>query len=490
MNKIRLRTKIEAIIVISFIMLLTAVSVASVTRTISDSRDDFYTFIRNSKGNYWEATETNIQAAIDDLTSGGAVWLPDCNISISTTIEMDNDISLIGVGKNSTLHLASNSNRDLIQINGKSNILIENVHLSINGNAQTTYDVKGIDITGSSRNIVIRGCYLQDGSASLIDIQEGVEYVTVEDCFFDGRKHQGYGGAIWISGSNCIVKNNMIQDTYACGIVMEAATGFPPTKWNIVDGNEITGEVSHGIHMEGATKSCNTTIINNHIHDLNSTAFVASEDHWSVGIITQNNSICSNNRIENVQQYGIQTTGDTTISGNVIKNIDGAAAIRSWNGRTVIDGNVIINAGIYGIKNGYIVSNNIIINPIDTGIADAETINSNYIKDCAVGIGGSLSNAIISSNTIIAYSYTAIDLGSDEDVIITSNNMQDGITAIRLSSAKRCIVSGNRVSGSTYSVREQINADYNVIDSNIFIGNSNSMTIIGTNTVIDNNIDS
>ena len=195
---LRVKIKLTAFLLSLLFLLITALSVVSVTRTISSDGDDIETFIRNSNGKYWDVTETNLQAAIDDLTTGGSVWLPNCNITITSSIELEDSINLIGMGKNSTLYLSNGANQDLIQIKGKQNILIEKIHLDINGNQQTSYDIKGIDITGSSRDITIRGCYLTRGSASLIDIQEGAEYVIVEDCFFDGRKKQNYGGAIWI----------------------------------------------------------------------------------------------------------------------------------------------------------------------------------------------------------------------------------------------------------------------------------------------------
>ena len=67
MKKITLRTKIEATLVLLLLVsIVAAASVISVTRMISDSHDDVDTYIRNSNGNYWECTEANIQAAIDD----------------------------------------------------------------------------------------------------------------------------------------------------------------------------------------------------------------------------------------------------------------------------------------------------------------------------------------------------------------------------------------------------------------------------------------
>ena len=95
MNKLRLRTKIETILVTFLLLSIAAATVLSLTRTISDTHDDMDTFIRNSKGNYWEATGDNIQIAIDDLssTNGGTVWVGS-DVTLYSTIYMNDKVQL------------------------------------------------------------------------------------------------------------------------------------------------------------------------------------------------------------------------------------------------------------------------------------------------------------------------------------------------------------------------------------------------------------
>lgn len=106
MYKLKLRTKIEVLVAIAFLILLVVSSVISISRTISDTHDDIDTFIRNSNGNYWSATGANIQTAIDNLgivapiNSGyggthGYVWLPgNTSITVSSTINIKDHITL------------------------------------------------------------------------------------------------------------------------------------------------------------------------------------------------------------------------------------------------------------------------------------------------------------------------------------------------------------------------------------------------------------
>ena len=63
MKKIRLKIKIEVVLIILFFVLVAVNSVISVTQTIPDTHSDIETYIKNSKGNYWRATGDNIQAA-------------------------------------------------------------------------------------------------------------------------------------------------------------------------------------------------------------------------------------------------------------------------------------------------------------------------------------------------------------------------------------------------------------------------------------------
>ena len=96
MNKIRLRTKIASSLIILLFALLTAISVTSVSQTIPDAHSDIETFIKNSKGNYWETTASNIQVAVNDLdNTSGTVWLPgSTTLAVNSTIILWNNVIL------------------------------------------------------------------------------------------------------------------------------------------------------------------------------------------------------------------------------------------------------------------------------------------------------------------------------------------------------------------------------------------------------------
>jgi len=88
--------KIKIIVCLIALLVIGAGSVVSITRTISHTNDNYYTFIRNSNGKYWEATANNIQIAINDLgDAGGIVWLPgNKTFTLTSTLIIHRDITL------------------------------------------------------------------------------------------------------------------------------------------------------------------------------------------------------------------------------------------------------------------------------------------------------------------------------------------------------------------------------------------------------------
>jgi len=106
---IRIRTKIEIILVVMFLVCVGIASVLSVNRTISDEKDDVITYIRNSEGNYWSTNESNLQLAIWDLnsTAGGSIILPSCEILISSSIDVISNVTITGQGNHTILQVNS-----------------------------------------------------------------------------------------------------------------------------------------------------------------------------------------------------------------------------------------------------------------------------------------------------------------------------------------------------------------------------------------------
>lgn len=99
----------------ALLFILIAIPTAwSVTRILSDTQDTAETFIKNTNGNYWEATASNVQVAIDDLNNNsGTVWLPGgVTFTILSTLVIEEDAALDMGGST----IVPSSNFDVIEM--------------------------------------------------------------------------------------------------------------------------------------------------------------------------------------------------------------------------------------------------------------------------------------------------------------------------------------------------------------------------------------
>lgn len=220
MKRIRLRTKAEIILFTFILMTLTVFSVASVTRTISDTGDNIETFIKNSKGNYWGATGDNIQNAINDLGGYGTIWLAgDRTYTLTDSIMLSDKSNIAIVGYGATLKIANNfysssGNLNFIDIDDSSDITLEGFNIDANGNNQGSYDIVSIRVRGTSDRIYLKDLLLTDSREGDLYVTGNVGTVNVLNCRF-----YNFGGgttpySIYMSGGENL---NLVQchwDTY------------------------------------------------------------------------------------------------------------------------------------------------------------------------------------------------------------------------------------------------------------------------------------
>jgi len=91
---LRLRTKIEALIALLMVVVLATVTAVSVTRTITNTGDNFETLIRNSKGHYWDCTGGNIQTAVNDLGTAGGSVIVGGPVTLSSEIRLKSYVQI------------------------------------------------------------------------------------------------------------------------------------------------------------------------------------------------------------------------------------------------------------------------------------------------------------------------------------------------------------------------------------------------------------
>lgn len=417
----RNRTKVELVVAISFIMILTSINVLSITRTISDTGDTVDTYIRNSKGNYWAATGANLQLAIYDLANqSGTVWLPSGTIYFSTTVYLTSNIHLQGAGMYSTI-LRESGSGDLTRLVccNKHNVIISDFTVHGNntrsGGAQTNnipIDFRGL------QNVTIyniRVIYSSDSGLTFYALALA-EYGNID---------VGYG-----------VKNFSI------------------------DNYEVYCIEGHGLQLGNAYDGT----INNYRGN-----FITNDGMDSSGSY---NITCSNFRLRNISVDGIKFTASVGSSNIQLNNINiesnGMGLKIDTLVKNVNVNNIIIKPGSWGIHirctgtNGHVNINNFLISGGTIGIkTDSSSINNVTISNGEI-IGGNIAGDI------------GIALGATKDMDI--NNVRISKTpgrGIYFLTSSRVKIIGCTILGGSYfgSIQAISNNNFTISDCYV-IGNN------------------
>lgn len=282
MIKIRLRTKIEAIVVIFFLLCLAAVSVTSITRTITNTSDDIYTYIRNSNGNYWEVSVPNLQTALNDVSNVpywgyGAVWLPaGCTLTFGSgdKIDMPQGVKLEGNGARFEVTSGAASNPYVISMNRRTYLRDINIDANENFEGACVF-IDGNKHINKEHECIIENVYCVSddhiGSSTGFYLEadsdgEYCNFAIIQDCrtygFTYGYRINVQGGSASSSwsyiNSNSFINCISIDDTY--GIYLDRNTGEPNKNACSVDGNafinfhmqaDADGNTIDGVHVVG-----------------------------------------------------------------------------------------------------------------------------------------------------------------------------------------------------------------------------------------------
>lgn len=207
MKKLKIRTKIEAVITIAIlIVIIASFSVSSLTRIITSDSDNVVTFIRNSRGNIWEATGDNIQLAIDDLgNDGGTVWVGS-SVTITSPIYLKSNVQLDFQNNKITL----GSNVEFVIFSGVSFAALRNAYI-----VPSTYQTESIILM-----------YLEPGAGWYDQCRYNlIENIRIYESSAYTSHHNWTGLHIKMDGDSDITFNTFKDITiYGCknGIVLES----------------------------------------------------------------------------------------------------------------------------------------------------------------------------------------------------------------------------------------------------------------------------
>lgn len=467
MLKIKLRTKIEIIISLLIILTLLVVSVASVTRIISDSSDQIFTFIRNSDGKYWSASEENIQIAIDDLINGGTVWLPATEFTPSSTIYLKNNITLIGSGIGATIIKPSSTYGSvIIRANNKNNVSISSMTIDAN-NAMGN----GIFFDGVS-DFLIENIFIKDSTSNGIGCFNGCSRGIVTNIKVKGISGS-YEGLAINDAINCIFSNIIVWDKTGEAQAIDFHDIHRCTVSDI-----IIYDSTHGMKVfgEDGTQSTDNVFTNLNFYNIGNGG----------GLWIKSSK---NNSFSNVH---IQDSKDGIV-------LDGAESINLEN----IFIHNFDNIGLY-IKNDIsscsdININNCIIKGTSRGVrglsidyaSNVHISNLQLYNSPSYNKIDSCTNLKISDSSFIDGSGMGLSIDSSQYFTITSclfrGNTGDAIdttiAACEFYSIQNCIFEGNANAIDTTS-----SDDNYIISNNICNGNSIDADHDGSTKIVSNNI--
>lgn len=222
----RRSTKIDILIVSVIVLSIFAASVVSVTRTITNSHDDIYTFIVNSNGNYWQPTSDNLQLAINDVGTYGTVWVgSDITLTSAISLSENHGVIIDFQGNQMTL----NGDISFLNMTSTNYATIKNafvkvsssqtnpiIHMYIRNGGQTNLWAERLRFN-TFENIVIENSYSPQSNHDFAGIHmEILGYSNMLFNTFDNIRMYGVGTGILLEAkhSNAYGNGNYFENIW------------------------------------------------------------------------------------------------------------------------------------------------------------------------------------------------------------------------------------------------------------------------------------
>jgi|GEM_PF-1965230 len=394
------------------------------------------------------------------------IYVTNCDCTIVSNVVFE---CLEGIGiYHSNSYIASNRVENItytaISVSEGDNNEIVNNHIS---NARF-----GIKIYGCNNNTVINNV-VDSVTDYAIYFSHSGNNTVIGNKIFGKRYEQGirfYRG----NGSNLIERNEIVGSRY--GISLAYCSN------NIVRSNSLSHTTYFAIHVSSGS---NQTIENNQITYARAGIYASGSD-----VVIRNNKLsnCSGNGI-----YLSRLT-DSVAMDNELTNVKyGFYVVYNSHNNTIRD-NVISKGDSYGIyiyrsKNCTVINNTISecyggIEVGGSGLGGYGIATNNKIFNCIYGIKLYSSHNVISSNSIVNITDTAIGVSKGTGNVIENNTIENVKTGIYLYYSSENVVRKNVLnSGSGRGIT--INGGrFNEIYSNEVVG----FAYVGIDVSSDNNL--
>jgi parallel beta-helix repeat protein len=346
----------------------------------------------------------------------------------------------------------------------------------------------------------------------------GATHLTIRNFNLVGG-HQG----VYLAGSTgSVTVNNTIDSVIYYGIYIAGSN------YNTVSGNTIQNSGKIGIHMD--TGEGNTIIDNT----------IAAGEMYGISLYRGTNNLISQNTVSGIvgagiyigqQSYGntvsgnilsnnptgiaIGSTGDNTISDNIVSDSFNAIYL-SWSNGNIVHGNTLANVfyGIYTYQSydntisGHTISGanhaivlatsgsntvngNTVINSVNMGVelthSNGNTVTGNSFLGNHYNIYILVSDGnIIAGNTASGSDFVGIFLKLSDNNVVTGNVASNNHLGIPLWESKNNVITGNTVTGNDIGFELKQFSDGNTIFHNNIIENTLQLSMANSMSTWDN----
>lgn len=354
------------------------------------------------------SSSTAFQAAIDSLTNGGSVYLPQGTYLLNVTdgVAIDNNITMFGDGSATVVQFGA---QDSLKANGKSNIVIQDIKFQ-NENARLFFN--------NCTNVQLLNCYGEGTRTSGGNItQQGFWFAGCDNVLIENPQFTNYRDAIYLSQKNW------------------PTTGTDPCGRVIVRGGSIT-QTNHGTGMDYPTgvygfQVAYLTVNGVYFQDIKPSAgssgagYGVYEGDGTLGDLIQvkvENCLFKNVDAASTAFIGILTSiSRDTIVNDCEFRMNGGIGFNYGSQNTKIDGCVFDNAQCItlpstGVPNydSFVFTNNFVINNITgTGV---------IVQN---GSGANVGNVLIANNYFKNLYTGALWLRYVDFASVTDNYFED-----------------------------------------------------------------
>ena len=304
---------------------------------------------------------------------GDIVMLPGV-YALGSTLVLSSDTTIKGSGRSTVLQAVDPLAAPIIDINNVSRVCIKGLQIDGNESNVTTPD-NLVEIGGASTSdIVIEDCNFIGSGTSVRNIEvTGVTKLVIKDCIFDDSGN--LGDHIWVDASSNTVDAISIKN---CRFADLAASKFNIAVFGAnYEQGRIDGCIFGSTAGRAISVSDGRTIISNCI--LNAVTGLAS-------ISASGDDLIKNCHLDGCSRVTDGTSAaNLSVVGNVINN-GTENAVQITGNQSIIAGNVIENATLFGIsmqstaENGVVQSNLLRLNSSGNIEVDTGSGNNKYTR--------------------------------------------------------------------------------------------------------------